>query len=173
MSLTENDPLLSLKSQSCSQKLGLHLLAPIFHCVTWLNCARLTFVAVILSLDVGCAQKLETSVSGKVTFEGQPMQQGEITFFQAATGEVAQGTLGDGGAYSLATADKELSPGEYHVVIAPIRTYEKVTGPEGTDYKMVETGGESIPEKYRDRVNSPLKATVAPGMNDVDFELVK
>jgi hypothetical protein len=141
--------------------------------MTWFTYTRLTSAAVILSLGAGCAQKSETSVSGKVTFQGQPVQQGEITFFQAATGEVAQGTLGDGGAYSLATADKELSAGEYQVVIAPTRIYEKATGPQGMEYKMVEKGGESIPEKYRDRVNSPLKATVAPGMNKVDFELAK
>jgi hypothetical protein len=41
------------------------------------------------------------------------------------------------------------------------------------EYEMVEKGGESIPERYRDRVNSPLKATLAPGSNTVDFELLK
>jgi hypothetical protein len=141
--------------------------------MTWLTYARLTLATLALSLNVSCAQRSETSVSGKVTYQGQPVQQGEITFFKPATGEVAQGALGDGGAYSLATADKELSPGEYHVVIAPIRIYEKVTGPQGMEYEMVEKGGESIPVSYRDRVSSPLKATVAPGANTVDFELVE
>ena len=148
-------------------------MAPIYHSITWLTCGKLTFVTMILSLEVGCVQKAETSVSGEVTYQGQPVQQGEITFFKPATGEVAQGALGDGGVYSLPTADKELLPGEYHVVIAPIRIYEKVTGPQGMEYKMVEKGGESIPVSYRDRANSPLKATVASGMNKIDFELVK
>jgi hypothetical protein len=98
---------------------------------------------------------------------------GEISFFKAATGEVAQGAIGDGGAYTLAMVDKELSPGEYQVVIAPTRSYEKATGPQGMEYEMVEKGGESIPARYRDRVNSPLKATLAPGTNTFDFELVK
>jgi hypothetical protein len=98
---------------------------------------------------------------------------GEIAFFKPVTGEVAQVALGDGGAYSLATSNMELSPGEYQVVIMPTRNYEKATGPQGMEYKMVEKGGDSIPERYRDRVNSPLKATLAPGTNSVDFELVK
>lgn len=101
------------------------------------------------------------------------MPHGEVSFFKPATGEVAQGAIGDGGAYFLATADKELSPGEYQVVIVPTRIYEKATGPQGTDYKMIEKGGESIPALYRDRIKSPLKATVASGTNHVDFDLHK
>lgn len=130
-------------------------------------------MTMVLSLHGGCAQQPETSISGKVTYEGRPVPHGEVSFFKPATGEVAQGALGDGGAYSLVTADKELSPGEYQVVIVPTRIYEKASGPQGTDYKMIEKGGETIPARYRDRVNSPLKATLAPGANEVDFDLQK
>lgn len=173
MSLAGTDPFPVLKEWGPLAKTRITSLAAINHSMTCLTGAGLTFAAIVMSLHVGCAQKPETSVSGKVTYQGQPVPHGEIAFFKPATGEVAQGALGDGGAYSLVTADKELSPGEYLVVIAPTRIYEKATGPHGMEYKMVEKGGESIPVRYRDRVNSPLKATLAPGTNTVDFELVK
>src|SRR5437868_1895377 len=49
-------------------------------------------------------------ISGKVTFQGQPVEEGNITFSEPTTGQVNEGPLGPGGTYAT-----EIPAGSYKV----------------------------------------------------------
>ena len=69
------------------------------------------------AMFVGCGSGDQTRaihVTGKVTYQGQPVEQGEITFEDPAAGQVNSSPLGPGGSYVL-----ELPAGDYRVSVAP------------------------------------------------------
>src|SRR3954469_14302895 len=66
--------------------------------------AVLGMVAALWSVALaGCGQGGKFpryKVSGKVTYQSQPVEEGTITFEDPTTGQTNEGTLGSGGAYS-------------------------------------------------------------------------
>ena len=83
-------------------------------------------MAAALALSAGCGDDgygRRYPVSGKVTYKGQPLKQGTITFTpaDANTGRTASGHIVDG-AYALTTVDNEdgALPGPYQVAIASV-----------------------------------------------------
>jgi hypothetical protein len=147
-----------------------------------------------LVLALGCNKSATPAgVSGKVTYKGQPVPAGSITFHLPAGG-IFKYPIRDG-AYS----GSDLPAGEMAVTIEtesqntndptkPKRTYgqgKDSAGGGAPDYaaKMKEagripagavtTGGEyvKIPEKYATKEKSPLKVTLTNGKNVNDFDL--
>jgi hypothetical protein len=103
-------------------------------------------------------------VNGKVTYQGQPVQEGEITFEDPAAGQVNSSPLGSGGAYSV-----ELPAGDYRVSIAPPLVESKGTADSPPD--MVPKKVKNIPKKYWVQESSGLKAQVAKDKRTIDFDL--
>lgn len=134
-------------------------------------------------LLVGCGRRLpETSVvSGRVTFQGQPIGTGRIVFYPEE-GRPAMGVIESDGRYRLTTfqSGDGATLGKHRVTIEA----KRVTGEDDAPKKGVQglLGGDEVvdtaavaewlvPEKYSRLETSPLNAEVKPGTNRLDFEL--
>ena len=144
----------------------------------------------VLTVAVGCStSKTPSKVSGKVTYKGEPVGAGTVTF-HAKEGGIYYYPLNSDGSYSGA----DLPTGEMIVTVDteaanPNRGGEVYggKGKEGanpSDYmkKMKERGmvpegpiisGKyvKLPEKYRSKETSPLKVNLTKGNNDNNFDL--
>jgi hypothetical protein len=123
---------------------------------------------VVLLLAFGCDSGPQTGkVSGKVTFKGQPVKEGTVTFLNLTEGGAAEATINPDGTYAVASG---VALGEYVVEIKPL-TEMKDTDPGKSPPAPVEKPAPDIPRKYRQQGTTPLKATVNAGENEVNFEM--
>ena len=141
------------------------------------------FMAALLSAQSGCGgdPTLPTlgKVSGKVTYQGKPVDAGHIVFTPAAgkgseTGQSATGEIGSGGSYNMTTFNTGDGAilGE-HVVTVELRkagedAYPKPKADGTIDYKLPKSLG---PVKYSKVESSPLRCTVVAGGTTFDIEL--
>lgn len=129
-----------------------------------------------LCLTVGCGGNL-ASVSGSVTFDGQPVEEGEIRFIPASnqggqgSPQVAGATIAQG-KYDV-PADKGAVPGTYRVEIrAEKKTGKKILAvPPAPPGSMIEITEQFVPAKYNEQ--STLTLEITAGSNSKDFELTK
>lgn len=114
----------------------------------------LMFVLVLVGSGCGKSDPRElVSISGKVTYEGAPVEEGTIMFINPTSQDTEQGILESGGEFSL-----EVVRGNYKVVIEPIME-EKQAGPEIAPEKVYKTV-DNIPLKYRRPESTDLTANV-------------
>ncbi|WP_152051938.1 hypothetical protein [Tautonia marina] len=120
-------------------------------------------------------------VSGTVTHNGSPLTEGSVVFSPAQdkgsdTGHVAIGKIDTNGRFVLTT----FNTGDgavlgQHVVTIQAKTAPKTTpepNPDGTitfEYSL--GGGATIPAKYENPEQSPLRYTVEPGSNTFEIDL--
>jgi hypothetical protein len=104
-------------------------------------------------------------ISGKVTSQGQPVEKGEITFSDPATGQVNSSPLGSGGSYSM-----ELPAGDYKVSIAPPLVEGKGT-PDSPPDMIPDPSVKNIPKKSWVQETSGLTAQVAKDKREFNFDL--
>jgi hypothetical protein len=145
---------------------------------------RLSFrilATVALAGPAGCGGPEDNlprqAVSGKVSFEGQPVAKGSIQFVptsqEQATGV---GAMIDGGSYSIARAQGPV-PGLYRVMInASDPATASAAGAEGKAELLgsgpVRITKDLIPRKYN--IDTKLTADVKAGeANNFDFDLKK
>jgi hypothetical protein len=124
-------------------------------------------IATLLLFVAGCGggDQGRYTVTGKVTFQGQPVEQGEITFEDPAAGQVNSSPLGSGGSYSL-----EVPAGDFKVSVAPPLIEMKGTADSPPD--MVRNPAvKNIPKKYWVQETSGLSAKVDKNAKAFDFEL--
>lgn len=129
--------------------------------VTWLACL-ITVNLTLLGCGGGGTSKPTASVSGTVTFNGQPVKAGLVNFESDPPGNAAQGDLKDG----KFTLNGAVFLGKYKVTIGPPRLAPPVPGqtaplPNTSD----------IPKKYETTKTSDLTAEVKSGTNNLTFEL--
>jgi hypothetical protein len=116
-------------------------------------------------LGCGSGDAGRYTVTGKVTFQGQPVEQGEITFEDPTAGQVNSSQLGSGGSYSL-----DVPAGDFKVSVAPPLIEMKGTADSPPD--MVRNPAvKNIPKKYWVRETSGLSAKVDKNAKAFDFEL--
>ena len=99
------------------------------------------------------------SISGKVTYEGQPLaadSQGFVTIVNDKTGSGASAVLDASGNYHIPS----VRIGEYTVCV------HSMPPPPGGEWIKLD-----IPDKYQDLESSGLTATVKEGKNIADFGL--
>lgn len=115
-------------------------------------------------LVVGCGDKSSSmgTVSGEVTVDGKPLEEGNITF-TAPNGKIYSGKI-QGGKYT----DVKTEPGSNKVQL-----YERRPGPKKMSYSgpggsLQETVEEGLPEKYN--AKSDLTLDVQPGPNTKDWQ---
>jgi major membrane immunogen (membrane-anchored lipoprotein) len=133
--------------------------------------------------ESGLAQRY--SVSGKVTYKGEPVPKGGVTFEPVKpappAGRHASGTI-ENGYYTLTTSTKDdgALPGDYKVVIiattVDMTELAKKTGglihQGDKDFvKIVKEAKSLVPEKYTKGETTPLKVTVKAESNRFDLEL--
>lgn len=130
----------------------------------------------------GCGSGYPTTstVSGKVTFGGQPVTEGMIVF-QPKHGRPALGTIRPDGSYVLTTfreGDGAL-PGEHLVTIQSRRVRGGMSAARNIEEELTMSGRSSapttvqwlVPERYSREATTPLKANVNPDQNIIDFDL--
>jgi hypothetical protein len=119
------------------------------------RCARVCCIAVCFALGCGESSTTET-VSGAVTFQGQPIPKAAVTFFPT-TGRPTTASTGEDGTY-----EASLAPGDYTVTVNV--SVELPPGfKEGDPYpkpKIV------VPPQYATQAKTPLTATVAEGQSE-------
>jgi hypothetical protein len=122
------------------------------------------FLAAVVCTAIGCGDSSKkVPVRGNVTYQGQTLENGSITFFPTA-GRPAFAALTAEGDYSI-----ELDPGDYTVTVENSATLPpsfKEGDPPPPPPKIV------VPPEYTSRARSTLKATVAADQSEpISFDL--
>lgn len=128
----------------------------------------LPILGLILLAGCGGGTKL-SNVTGKVTYDGQPLTTGTVTFHpKSGEGSVGVGDIDSNGQYTLQTGtDPGVPPGEYIVTVVAATIPEVAFGePEAPPQSL-------IPTKYAATETSPLTRTVSEGNNTIDLVLEK
>ncbi len=113
---------------------------------------------------VGCGSDLAT-VSGTVSYKGNPLENGRITF-QGPGLPMAYAEIDSSGRYRLNTGEQRgVAQGEYRVAIASYKLGEITGRGNPPSAKLI------TPAKYAIVDTTDLKAEVGPGSNRFDFEL--
>jgi hypothetical protein len=126
---------------------------------------RMVAVAGLISLAslAGCSKgPALATVTGTVTYKGQPLKEGTITFIPAdgrsATGKIVAGKITEVSCYDI---NDGVPVGKHKVLIHSAQ--------EGAD--MYAPSKSLIPEKYGSLDKSELTADIKPGENTVTFDL--
>jgi hypothetical protein len=112
------------------------------------------------------------AVHGVVTFQGQPVDYGAITFQPDDPQHgVSSGAMIEGGKYQIKVS-QGLPPGSYQVMISsPDRgKQEKVEGPPGDERTLAI---ERIPAKYNLKTTLKLDVPKARGAYEANYQLEK
>lgn len=136
-------------------------------------------MAVCLVACIGCGEQLAT-VEGTVTFDGEPVESGSITFEPADGDGPTDGGKIENGQYKLA-GEAGVEPGEKVVrIVASRKTGRQVDagmgmpgakgeGGPSSSANMVDEYESYIPAKYNEK--SELTREIVAGKNTHDFEL--
>lgn len=126
--------------------------------------AQALVVCCLLLLHVGCSRDGGTA-TGTVTYDGQRMTKGMVTFHPAVGGADAYATIAANGTFEAMTGtDVGLKTGEYVVTIVDQTIPESGSGDE---VKVL------TPAKYASPTTTDLKVTIQAGANRFDFQLKK
>ena len=106
-------------------------------------------------------------VQGKVTFKGNPVKEGKVTFLNPEGLGDSEADINGDGTYSVPGG---VVVGEYVVEIKPLVVIVD-TDPGKSPPAPVEKKAPDIPRKYRQQGTTPLKASVKAGKNDINFEM--
>jgi hypothetical protein len=130
--------------------------------------ARATAAVLLAAALVGCSSEPPFGeVSGTVTFKGQPVTEGSITFINPNEGGTAGADIGKDGSF---TVPGKVKVGEYIVFIEPpMHMVDTSPGktPPSPEYKPAP----NIPVKYRQQGTTPFKETVKEGKNVFTFDM--
>jgi len=126
-----------------------------------------------LAVHSGCGSKSEfpatVPVSGKVTYKGQPVAKGTVTF-QPEGGQPATGALQPDGTFTLSTfAERDGAlPGHHKVMIIANDSDPTLMPGSSPGYKPPK---DLVPKKYAKLDTSGLSADVAKGNPPFEFDL--
>ena len=130
----------------------------------WQAFAAVPCMAGLLML-AGCGDSTICEVSGKVTFDGQLIEDGVISFYPVDGKGTTAGDFIKKGAYSVKKVPVGLMTVKISMgkVVGMKKLYDK---PDSPQYPMSE---EALPAKYND--DSKLTLEVTPGRMQKDWEL--
>jgi hypothetical protein len=133
----------------------------------------LALSALLIGSSPGCGEKSKfpetLPVSGKVTYKGQPVTKGTVTF-QPDKGQAATGAIEPDGTYRLSTfAEKDGAlPGHHKVMIIANDADPTLMPGSSPGYKPPK---DLIPKKYGALETSGLEAVVSKDKPTLDFNL--
>jgi hypothetical protein len=124
----------------------------------------------LLAVVAGCGgePKLQTAtVTGTVTYKGEVLKTGDVTFIPVTAGPAAMGSIGPDGKYTLQTAGQPGAvPGKYRVAIVAVEVTPGLPEDPNAGSRQL------IPEKYGSDSTSGLeREVVADKENVIDFTL--
>jgi hypothetical protein len=123
--------------------------------------------AVCLLGTVGCGGVYDSSVSGVVTLDGNPLPRGTVAF-NPATGAPAYGQINPSGEYTVMTGREEgLPPGSYVVTVVANEAPTEM----GKDGAPPPAGKPITPRWYRSKETSGLNFNIEAGSNQIDIAL--
>jgi len=122
--------------------------------------AAITLAAITFT---GCGGGNSATVSGKVTFDGEAVPGGSITFNPVTEGRPAGATINGDGTYTLGTAKEADGAliGKHTITFVP---------PEDPSTDPTKVAPKS---KYAGLTPSPAEVEVTSGDNTIDIQLVK
>jgi hypothetical protein len=125
--------------------------------------ARLLVLQAVTMAIVGCgaSAKPQGKISGKVSFQGNPVTAGEINLFQKSTGTAVTAPLDSSGNF---TVPVPMDTGTYSISIIPPRPKQL---PPGTPPE--ELPPFPVPIKYQDPAQSDLTKEVTKGDNKLEI----
>jgi len=133
--------------------------------------ARIASLAIAIGLSLavaGCSNAPATGeIRGKVTFKGQPVTEGTVTFLNLTDGGGGEGQIEQDGRYAVMGA---IPVGEYVVEIKPLM-HMVDTDPGKSPPAPMEKPAPNIPRKYRMQGSTPLKEAVKSGQNEINFDM--
>ena len=121
----------------------------------------------MLFMGMGCGGESTTALHGKVTFDGEPVALGNISFFPSTSDGKKAAAAIEQGQYSI-PAEEGLAPGTYRVEVS----WRKPTGrkiPSADPGMTIDETQEAIPAKYNSA--STLTAEITAGQVEQDFAL--
>jgi hypothetical protein len=122
-------------------------------------------VLVGLALLAGCAKPSQSgTVTGTITYKGQPVNDAALTLYPAAGGKPFVIPVTGDGTFSTTG----VPPGDYKAVVLG-RSGGVAGGSKGDQYAAKATI--PFPKKYQDLKTTNLKMTVAGGAQKEDLEL--
>jgi hypothetical protein len=126
-------------------------------------------LAMLVAAVAGCGRRAE--VSGTVTLDGVPVTNGVVTFTPRGAGASAYAAIHADGRYTAQTgASVGLAPGDYVVTVAANLPAGE-GGPTGPGPYSDGISPLSTPQRYADRSQSPLRALLKSGTQELRLEL--
>ena len=127
------------------------------------RCLALASILTV-TLALGCGDG-RIPISGTVTVQGEPVEEGAISFIPVSGEGAVEGAAITQGSYSTL-----LTKGEKSVQInGRKKVGEKVYDPTMKDSPVLPVMEEVVPKKYNR--DSPLKATISEEKDDLNFDL--
>ncbi len=131
-------------------------------------CFLLAALLALAAGSAGCSSSGAAAVEGKVSYGGEPIDVGTITFIPQSAAGIKTGGLIDNGVYSV-EAKAGPAPGPHRVEIHWAKpTGKKSKNEYGEEITMRQEG---LPEKYH--AQTTLTADIKVGKNAIDFALEK
>jgi hypothetical protein len=133
-------------------------------------------IGLALVLVAGCGGAFTAPVSGKVTYKGNPLPGGIVTFIHP-DGRVGYGTIHEDGTYAIpATPGGDIRcivQTTKPIVPPPQKVVARLSGGVARAGRNVYPAGPyvPIPEKYGDPQTSGLSYTIHHGSNTIDIPL--
>lgn len=134
----------------------------------------------VLALVGGCGESAGPSgkVTGKVTYQGQAVSSGMVSFAGEEIGVGGGGLLQEDGSYELLNvAGGAIPVGAYKVAIRPVPPKLPNGDMEAMEERMKNSSPwpkiPNIPAKYRNVQTSGFSAEVKEGDNTFDFEMTE
>jgi hypothetical protein len=135
--------------------------------------ASIAAVACALLVFEGCGSRgpATGTVEGKITFNSQPVTQGNVVYENAERGWAYVAPLDAEGRYRLA----DVNLAEYEVCIRPIepRVADETSSSTGVIPTTAPVDPANIPKEFRSSQTTRLKATVVEGPNPFNYDLAK
>ena len=114
-----------------------------------------------LTLLAGCGPGAADAVSGAVTYNGRPVEEGVLNL-RSAAGNAASARI-SGGRYAMAGP---LAPGDYQAFVTP-----PLPEPQPPGKAVAKAPPSPLPARFRDPAGSGVVVTLKAGKNEVPIEL--
>lgn len=127
----------------------------------------ITAVALLMTAFAGCGGAYDSTVSGTVTLDGNPVPRGTVAYHPANGGPAAYALIEDDGTYTVRTGrENGLPSGQYQVTV--ISNEPSV---ETKDGRPPSPGKPITPAWYKTKETSGLSFNVESGSNTLDLPL--
>ncbi|WP_237228003.1 carboxypeptidase-like regulatory domain-containing protein [Rubinisphaera sp. JC750] len=132
-------------------------------------CSAILAVTLLCVAGCGGSSEPQGTLSGKVTYNGEPVSEGVVIFSSSGASFGAQADIEEDGSYTLSTYEGGVPPGTYEVAVLPptITLPDTEDSPGGEALKEVD----NIPQKYRSTQSSELTVTINEGSNTFDIAM--